>query len=66
MHALLPKAPHCWAYFISFILVGTFFAMNSVIAILVSSLQFLDEEDDIQKLLASVKRIEEKLDRMKS
>ena len=61
MRALLPNAPYAWVYFISFILLGTYFALSSVVQILVSHL--IDEENrgEIAEIRRSLVRIEEQL-----
>lgn len=61
MRLLLPHAPFAWVYFVSFILLGTYFALSSVVQILVNHL--IDEENrgEIAAIRRSLERIEEQL-----
>lgn len=61
MRALLPRAPYAWFYFISFILLGTYFALSSVVQILVGHL--IDEENrrEIAEIRRALERIEARL-----
>lgn len=58
--AVRPSAPYCWVYFVSFILLGTFVALNSFIAVIVTQLERLDDEDQLSQLA----RLREQLDRI--
>ncbi|MBI5208719.1 MAG: ion transporter [Elusimicrobia bacterium] len=64
MRQVMTRSPHAWVYFVSFILVGTFFALNAVISVLISNLGFLVEDTDLARVEASLKRIEERLDKL--
>lgn len=64
MRLAMRAHPWAWLYFVSFILVGTFFSLNAFIGILVTNLQFLDEEDELARVEKALARIEEKLDRL--
>ena len=50
MGAVSAGNPYCWAYFISFIVLGTFVALNSFIAVIVAQLERLDDEDQLAVL----------------
>lgn len=50
MAAVTPRHPLAWAYFISFIVLGTFVALNSFIAVIVTQLERLDDEDQLAVL----------------
>lgn len=62
MGAVSPAHPFCWAYFISFIVLGTFVALNSFIAVIVTQLERLDDEDQ----LAVLSRLGERLARIEA
>ncbi|MFA6317326.1 MAG: ion transporter [Elusimicrobiota bacterium] len=53
--------PWAWVYFVSFILVGTFFALNAIVSVLTAHLSFLAEDTDLVRIEASLKRIEARL-----
>jgi voltage-gated sodium channel len=63
MRLLLPKAPFAWVYFISFILLGTYFALSSVVQILVNHLLDEDNRAEIAEIRRSLARIEAQLKR---
>lgn len=65
MGAVSPAHPWAWAYFISFIVLGTFVALNSFIAVIVAQMERLDDEDQLAVLAqvrAQLARIERRLD----
>lgn len=64
MRSLLPVAPHAWAYFLSFILIATVFALNAVVGILVGRLQYIEEGDEMDKVRESLARIEARLEKL--
>ena len=61
MRLLLPKAPFAWVYFISFILLGTYFALSSVVQILVGHLIDAENRAEIAEIRRSLARIETQL-----
>jgi len=65
MRRLLPSAPFAWVYFVSFILLGTYFALSSVVQILVSHLIDEENRDQIAEIRGTLKRIEARLKRRK-
>ncbi|TBR18186.1 ion transporter [bacterium] len=66
MGAVSPANPWCWTYFVSFIVLGTFVALNSFIAVIVAQLERLDDEDQLAvlgRLEQRLARIEERLEK---
>ncbi len=64
MRAVRPQAPMCWAYFVSFILFGTFVALNFFVGVIVGNMQRIDAEDKVDEMAevrAALARIEAKL-----
>lgn len=61
MRALLPRAPFAWVYFVSFILLGTYFALSSVVQILVSRLIDEDGRRETSEIRDALARIEARL-----
>lgn len=66
MNSVAPTNPYCWAYFLSFIVLGTFVALNSFIAVIVAQLERLDDDDQlailakVQERLARIEKLLEK------
>jgi voltage-gated sodium channel len=63
MEELLPKMPWAWLYFVTFILAGTFVALNFFVGIIVNNLQSvtLEEQNDLAEIRKSLARMEERL-----
>jgi len=63
MESVLPHAPMAWIYFISFILLGTFVAMNFFVGVIVNNLQSaaIEERDDLGEIRAALARVEARL-----
>lgn len=62
MHGLRPHAPHCWIFFVTFILFGTFVSLNFFVGIIVGNMQQTGEEEgDLAHVKAALARIEERL-----
>ncbi len=63
MEEVLPHAPFAWIYFVTFILFGTFVALNFFVGVIVSNLQSAatEERDDLTDIRASLARLEARL-----
>ena len=64
MDAVAATHPWCWTYFISFIVLGTFVALNSFIAVIVTQLERLDDDDQLallRDIQARLARLEERV-----
>ncbi len=62
MSEIRPHAPACWIYFVSFILFGTFVALNFFVGVIVNNLQAADQqEDEMARIRAALERIEARL-----
>lgn len=64
MNQLMAKSPHAWIYFVSFILLGPYFALSSAVGIIVGHLNTAEEEDKVAELRSAVARIEKRLERL--
>jgi voltage-gated sodium channel len=66
MYSVLPKAPYAWLYFISFILLGTYFALGSVVGVLIGNIKLAEQPEDreLADIAAALARIEERLERL--
>ncbi|HWP60959.1 MAG TPA: ion transporter [Candidatus Acidoferrales bacterium] len=64
MDKVLPHAPLGWIYFVSFILLGTFVAMNFFVGVIVNNLQSVavEERDDLAEIRAALSRLEARLE----
>jgi voltage-gated sodium channel len=60
MDEVLPQMPTAWIYFVSFILVATFVAMNFFVGVIVNNLQAveIEERDDIAEIRKALARVE--------
>jgi voltage-gated sodium channel len=60
MEELLPQMPWAWLYFVTFILAGTFIALNFFVGIIVNNLQFvtLEENSNLAEIRKSLMRLE--------
>lgn len=63
MDEVLPQMPAAWIYFVSFILVATFVAMNFFVGVIVNNLQAveIEERDDIAEIRKALARVEAQL-----
>jgi voltage-gated sodium channel len=63
MEELLPLMPGAWLYFVTFILAGTFVALNFFVGIIVNNLQSvtLEENSDLAEIRKSLVRLEDRL-----
>ena len=63
MEAVLPQAPFAWIYFVTFILFGTFVALNFFVGVIVSNLQSADthEENHLADIRETLRRLEARL-----
>jgi len=66
MEELLPQLPWAWLYFVTFILAGTFVALNFFVGIIVNNLQSvtLEESNDLAEIRKSLARLERRFDRL--
>jgi voltage-gated sodium channel len=64
MGQVLIKAPHAWIYFISFILLGSYFALSSAIGIIVGHLMSDDDSGELAQVREALARIEKRLDQL--
>jgi voltage-gated sodium channel len=66
MEEILPKMPWAWLYFVTFILAGTFVALNFFVGIIVNNLQSLtpEENNDLVEIRKYLARLEERLNRL--
>jgi voltage-gated sodium channel len=60
MDEVLTQMPLAWIYFVSFILIATFVAMNFFVGVIVNNLQSveLEERDDIAEIRKALARVE--------
>jgi voltage-gated sodium channel len=63
MDEVLPHMPGAWIYFVTFILLGTFVALNFFVGVIVNNLQSvtLEERDDLADIRQSLARLEARL-----
>jgi voltage-gated sodium channel len=64
MDEVLPHMPAAWIYFVTFILLGTFVALNFFVGVIVNNLQSVtieEERDDLAEIRAALARIEARL-----
>ncbi len=63
MDEVLPQLPAAWIYFVTFILFGTFVALNFFVGVIVGNLQSAsaEEKDDILEIRESLRRLEARL-----
>jgi voltage-gated sodium channel len=63
MDEVLPHMPGAWIYFVSFILLGTFVALNFFVGVIVNNLQSvaIDERDDMAEIRSALARLEARL-----
>jgi voltage-gated sodium channel len=64
MDEILPHMPAAWIYFVTFILLGTFVALNFFVGVIVNNLQSVtieEERDDLAEIRASLARLEARL-----
>jgi voltage-gated sodium channel len=63
MDEVLPHMPGAWIYFVSFILLGTFVALNFFVGVIVNNLQSVttEERDDMTEIRLALARLEARL-----
>ena len=63
MDQVLPHMPGAWIYFVTFILLGTFVALNFFVGVIVNNLQSvtLEERDDLADIRQALARLEARL-----
>jgi voltage-gated sodium channel len=63
MDEVVPQMPAAWIYFVTFILFGTFVALNFVVGVIVNNLQAveIEQRDDIAEIRKALDRIEAQL-----
>lgn len=64
MDEVLPQVPAAWIYFMTFILLGTFVALNFFVGVIVNNLQSVtieEERDDLAEIRAALARLEVRL-----
>jgi voltage-gated sodium channel len=63
MDEVLPHMPAAWIYFVTFILIATFVAMNFFVGVIVNNLQAveIEERDDIAEIRKALARVEAQL-----
>ena len=63
MDEVVPHMPAAWIYFVTFILFGTFVALNFVVGVIVNNLQAveLEQRDDIAEIRKTLTRMETQL-----
>jgi voltage-gated sodium channel len=63
MDEVVPQMPAAWIYFVTFILFGTFVALNFVVGVIVNNLQAveLEQRDDIAEIRKTLARVEAQL-----
>jgi voltage-gated sodium channel len=63
MDEVLPHMPAAWIYFVTFILLGTFVALNFFVGVIVNNLQTAasEEQDDLAEIRKSLMRLEARL-----
>jgi voltage-gated sodium channel len=64
MDEVLPHMPGAWIYFVTFILLGTFVALNFFVGVIVNNLQSvaIDEGNDLAEIRAALARLEVRLE----
>jgi voltage-gated sodium channel len=64
MDEVLPHMPAAWIYFVTFILLGTFVALNFFVGVIVNNLQSItiEERDDLAEIRTALARIEGRLE----
>lgn len=64
MDEVLPHLPGAWLYFVTFILLGTFVALNFFVGVIVNNLQSvaIDEGNDLAEIRATLARLEARLE----
>ena len=60
MDEVVPHMPAAWIYFVTFILFGTFVALNFVVGVIVNNLQAveIEQRDDIAEIRKTLARVE--------
>jgi voltage-gated sodium channel len=63
MDEVLPHMPAAWIYFVTFILLGTFVALNFFVGVIVNNLQSvaIEDRDDLAEIRKALARIETRL-----
>jgi voltage-gated sodium channel len=63
MDEVVPQMPAAWIYFVTFILFGTFVALNFVVGVIVNNLQAveIEQRDDIAEIRRTLERVEAQL-----
>ena len=63
MDEVVPHMPAAWIYFVTFILFGTFVALNFVVGVIVNNLQAveIEQRDDIAEIRKTLERMEAQL-----
>ena len=63
MDEVVPHMPAAWIYFVTFILFGTFVALNFVVGVIVNNLQAveIEQRDDIAEIRKTLDRMEAQL-----
>jgi voltage-gated sodium channel len=63
MDEVVPHMPAAWIYFVTFILFGTFVALNFVVGVIVNNLQAveIEQRDDIAEIRKTLARVEAQL-----
>lgn len=64
MDEVMPHLPAAWIYFVTFILLGTFVALNFFVGVIVNNLQSVtieEERDDLVEIRAALARLEARL-----
>ena len=63
MDEVLPHMPAAWIYFVTFILLGTFVALNFFVGVIVNNLQStaIEEGDDLAEIRKALARLEARL-----
>jgi voltage-gated sodium channel len=63
MDEVLPHMPAAWIYFVTFILIATFVAMNFFVGVIVNNLQAveIEERDDLAEIRKALARVEAQL-----
>jgi voltage-gated sodium channel len=64
MDEVLPHMPGAWIYFITFILFGTFVALNFFVGVIVNNLQSvtIEETNDMVEIRNALARLEARLE----
>ena len=68
MDEVLPHMPAAWIYFVTFILFGTFVALNFFVGVIVNNLQTVasEERDDLAEIRGALARLEASLQATRS